>query len=303
MSLCYLGRSFVPTLAGAGGPPPAPMPGLRGGTPPRPEPAPAAEARPGFPAGAVAALVAAAVACYPRREARSARSAHAVVALQGPCAAGSASFAGDSAPAAGPVVNAKRTLVVRKSIKSCNHMYFKKEYKERHQRWLRNRAYSLYMKNKYKRAMRPVQRYGWDLITDKRDPATKEEALAEIQDSLDEACRIIDRVCVQGNLKPHLGASYKDKMCKVIKRGMIHKGLIEVPEDPFEPAYVTIGYTVPECHIKIEPRPWQLPGWKSPWSLWNEYNFWKELKAKKLEEAEAEAEAAKAAEEAVEAEA
>lgn len=28
-----------------------------------------------------------------------------------------------------------------------------------------------------------------------------------------------------------------------------------------------IGYTLPECTMIREPRPWQLPGWKSPWML------------------------------------
>lgn len=28
-----------------------------------------------------------------------------------------------------------------------------------------------------------------------------------------------------------------------------------------------IGYTLPECNLMREPRPWQLPGWKSPWML------------------------------------
>jgi hypothetical protein len=233
--------------------------------------------------------MAAAVACYSRREARSPRSARAVVALQGPGAPGVASFAGDSAPTVQPVVHAKRALVVRKSIQSCNKLFFKKEYGERHHKHLRHRSYNIFMKNKYKRQMRVVQRYGWDLITDKRDPATKEEAMAEVQDSLDEACRIIDQVCVQGCITRHVGAAAKDKMCRVIRRGLLHKGLIEKAEDPFEPAYVTIGYTVPECHFKREPKPWELPGWKSPWMLWNEYNFWKERKAARLEAEAAEA--------------
>ena len=35
---------------------------------------------------------------------------------------------------------------------------------------------------------------------------------------------------------------------------------------PFKATLVS-GYDLPECNLVREPRPWQLPGWKSPWML------------------------------------
>mmetsp|Transcript_138743 Transcript_138743/g.386907 ORF Transcript_138743/g.386907 Transcript_138743/m.386907 type:complete len:158 (-) Transcript_138743:154-627(-) len=147
-------------------------------------------------------------------------------------------------------------------------------YRDRARREIRNRAYNIFMKNKYKKAMKKVLRYTVELEFGDLQPDSFEAVMAEIKDQLDFACRTVDEVCVQGVIHRNTAARRKDRMCRAILRGCVVKGLLEQPTDPFKPAFETLGYEMPECHLTREPRPWQLPGWKSPWMLKREYDKW-----------------------------
>merc|ERR1719401_575663 len=210
----------------------------------------------------------------------SSRFARAGVLARGAQGAGAAlaTFAGVSAPTGEPGpcgIHAKRGLVARKSLYSCFNLYFKKRYDARHRNNIRNRAYNIFMKNKYKKAMKKVLRYTVELEFGDLKPASAAEALDNVKDLLDEACMTIDEVCVQGVIHRNTAARRKDRMCRAVLRGCVAQGLLQKPEDPFEPAFKTIGYDMPKCYKIREPRPWQLPGWKSPWMLYQEYSKWK----------------------------
>merc|ERR1719401_2818947 len=122
-------------------------------------------------------------------------------------------------------------------------------------------------------------RYTVDLEFGELKPASHEEVMSEIKERLDEACLTIDEVSTQGVIHRNTAARRKDRMCRAILRGCIVKGLLEKPKDPFEPAYKSIGYEMPKSSKSREPRPWQLPGWKSPWMLKREYTKWRRAAA------------------------
>jgi len=184
-------------------------------------------------------------------------------------------------PFAGAVVQSgtdEKPLVARKSMNSCYNLYFGNKkgfnYSDRARRNLRNRAYNIFMKNMYKKAMKRVLTYCIDLEFGDDTPASLDAVWGDVKDLLDEACEIVDEVCVQGVIHRNTAARRKDRMCRAILRGSIVKGLIKKPEDRFEPAYKTLKYEMPVCTLTREPRPWQLPGWKSPWMLKREYKKW-----------------------------
>jgi len=173
---------------------------------------------------------------------------------------------------------ADQSLVQCKALNSCKTLYFRRGdiYEDRHRRNLRNRTYNLFMRNKFKRMMRKVLKYAREIEFMDRDPGSVEKVMDEMKPMLDEACLLIDETCVQGVLHRHLAARRKDRMCRGILRACVAKGYIEKPEDPFKPAYEVIGYELPICYKIREPRPWQLPGWKSPWMLKREFDKWRQ---------------------------
>mmetsp|Transcript_22527 Transcript_22527/g.49780 ORF Transcript_22527/g.49780 Transcript_22527/m.49780 type:complete len:305 (-) Transcript_22527:132-1046(-) len=174
-------------------------------------------------------------------------------------------------------------VALRSVRTSCADLFFKRVdpiYEARHRDNLRNRAYNVYMTIKYRRAVRPVKRYGKSLISGETRVASVAEAIDKIKGELDNACLTVDEVCTQGVIHRKEAGEIKDNMLKIILRGCINQGLIEKPEDPFVPAYKTLGYTLPESFFLREPRPWQLPGWKSPWMLKREFDKWAEKKEK-----------------------
>ncbi|CAK9106797.1 30S ribosomal protein S20 [Durusdinium trenchii] len=176
-----------------------------------------------------------------------------------------------------------RGKVARRSLYSCYTLYFRRwrYYEDRARRNLRNRAYNIFMKNRYKKAMKKVLRYCAELEFDDKQPDSFQQVMDEVKDMLDEACEIIDEVTVQGVLHKNTAAKHKDRLFIAILRGSVKKGLIQKPEDPFTPAWKVIGYTLPECNMLREPRPWQLPGWKSPWMLKREWEKWRKLSGRK----------------------
>eukprot|EP00439_Symbiodinium_sp_Y106_P038143 s2047_g4.t1 len=139
-------------------------------------------------------------------------------------------------------VTSSRSKVARRSLYSCYTLYFRRwrYYEDRARRNLRNRAYNIFMKNKYKKAMKKVLRYTVELEYGDKQPASHQEVMDEVKDMLDEACEVIDEVT--------------DRMFHAILRGSEKKGLITRPsveEDPqnrFLPAYKIIGYELPKCN-------------------------------------------------------
>lgn len=151
-------------------------------------------------------------------------------------------------------------------------------YPPRAQKNMRNRAYNIFIKNNYKRAARQVNRYARQLIEGKENTGSLEKVMGEVSPKLDKAFKAIDMACVQGVINRIEAAEVKDSMCNLLATGCINRNYIEKPEDPFIPAFKLIGYEVPECNMVREPRPWQLPGWKSPWMLKKEYDRWQRQK-------------------------
>ncbi|CAE7467528.1 rpsT [Symbiodinium natans] len=184
-------------------------------------------------------------------------------------------------------VTSTRGKVARRSLYSCYTLYFRRwrYYEDRARRNLRNRAYNIFMKNKYKKAMKKVLRYGNELEYGDLQPASHDEVMEDVKEMMDEACEIIDEVTVQGVIHRNAAAKRKDRMFRAILRGSIRKGLLKKPDegdpDSFLPAYKIIGYEIPECNYVREPRPWQLPGWKSPWMLKWEWEKWRKLTGRK----------------------
>eukprot|EP00435_Cladocopium_sp_Y103_P073450 s462_g43.t1 len=218
-----------------------------------PRAAHARQAQDGRGVVAVALLGLAAVVCKARPSATTSRKGFAVsvTPTESPALAGG-SLSQDEA-------QSSRGLVARRSLYSCYTLYFRRwrYYEDRHaeteaedraRRNLRNRAYNIFMKNRYKKAMKKVLRYCVELEHYDKQPESHQQVMDEIKGMLDEACEIID----------------EDRMFRAILRGSVKKGLIKRPDDPFTPAYKAIGYTLPECNLMREPRPWQLPNHVEP---------------------------------------
>mmetsp|Transcript_32872 Transcript_32872/g.76015 ORF Transcript_32872/g.76015 Transcript_32872/m.76015 type:complete len:295 (+) Transcript_32872:57-941(+) len=182
-----------------------------------------------------------------------------------------------------------RGKVACRSVRSCYTLYFRrwKYYEDRARRNLRNRAYNIWMKNRYKKAMKKVLRFGYSLQQGDWQPKSHQEVMDKCKAMLDEACEVIDEVTVQGVLHRNTAAKRKDRMFRCILSGSVKKGVLERPsykenpENRFLPAYKVIGYELPECNFVREPRPWQLPGWKSPWMLKWEWEKWRKATGRK----------------------
>jgi len=169
----------------------------------------------------------------------------------------------------------------RSSLRGCETLYFRRGllvYPPRHQKNLRNRAYNLIMKAKFKRFVRLARRKGKEIEGGDWKPGSLKKAMKQLKVRMDQACETIDEACVQGVINRIAAAEVKDTMCKSILKGCIKAGYVEKPTDPFMPAFKALGYEIPECTLVREPRPWQLPGWKSPWMLKREYDRWQRKK-------------------------
>jgi len=167
-------------------------------------------------------------------------------------------------------------------LKSCQNLYFRrpKPYADKHRRNLRNRSYNIHMKYKYKKAMKKVIRYCKNIMDgiNEREFASMQEIIDGIQPYLDTAMITIDEVCVQGFIHRNYAARRKEKLCRYLFNAGLSKGLVEKPADRYIPKKDLIPYDIPPCYKTREPRPWQLPGWKSPWMLKREYEKWRASK-------------------------
>eukprot|EP00929_Paragymnodinium_shiwhaense_P004161 TRINITY_DN1048_c0_g1_i1.p1 TRINITY_DN1048_c0_g1~~TRINITY_DN1048_c0_g1_i1.p1 ORF type:complete len:345 (-),score=93.28 TRINITY_DN1048_c0_g1_i1:130-1113(-) len=253
-------------------------------------------AMPGLTAAAAAFVASATAAAAARRSSQARKtgvqkSAEAVCALMTatPAATRSVFVSSHSAPQVREEAE-RATLVGRKSRTSCWNLYFtQKEPADEKRRNLRNRAYNIFMRNKYKRAMKRVLDWALDFEYGEEDEkmqfGSKDEVLAAVKPLMDKACKTIDLVAVNGVLHPKAAVFRKDRLARNVMRGLVARGFITVTkeEKQFTPAYKLIGYDMPVTQYTREPRPWQLPGWKSPWMLKREFDKWqakKEAEAK-----------------------
>lgn len=165
-------------------------------------------------------------------------------------------------------------------------------YLVKHRKVLRNRNYNLWWKHKYKRGMWRVLRRVKDYMADDNQKFDSvEEVTSILKPTLDAAFLCLEKCVIQGVLKKGTAANRKSKMLKLIIRLCRGKGILTLTEEErkFTAPHKILGYEPPECLDLREPRPWQLPGWKSPWTLKTEYAKWLKKSgragAKKKEEA------------------
>jgi len=139
------------------------------------------------------------------------------------------------------------------------------------------------MRNAYKQACRKAARFGRELYRGEWEPGSLQDVMTKIKGPLDNAFAKVDKACVQGVINRIEAAENKDRVCRIILEGCQRRGYIK-NRDPYTPAFQKLGYEVPECNFVREPRPWQLPGWKSPWMLKKEYDRWLRKKRKEAGE-------------------
>jgi len=163
--------------------------------------------------------------------------------------------------------------------KTCKLLYFRRQarYMVEHRKVLRNRAYNLYYRNKYKRhtcyAIFEMRR----LFADENwKPTSLKQVKRKLKPKMDTALIWIERATIQGTIKPRRAMMAKEKLFDALMHFAKGKKLIKVTkaQADFTPAYKLLGYELPVVHQRREPRPWQLPGWKSVYELKREYDTW-----------------------------
>mmetsp|Transcript_23967 Transcript_23967/g.55330 ORF Transcript_23967/g.55330 Transcript_23967/m.55330 type:complete len:339 (-) Transcript_23967:63-1079(-) len=174
-------------------------------------------------------------------------------------------------------------------IKDAKVLYLKKRnYKNRHKKNLRNRAYNLCYRNRFKATISKIYRLCKQMLLEERPdnvPSSMEEAKAVFEPMFDEACFKLDDAAVQGVISKEEAVFRKDMMLKRVVNACAKCGYLELPEDIARtPAFEVLGYEVPKHDMLREPRPWQLPGWKSPWVLFAEFQQWENWRIEKAKE-------------------
>jgi len=165
---------------------------------------------------------------------------------------------------------------------TCKLLYFRRRarYMNEHRRVIRNRAYNLYFRNKYKRKSCQAifaMRYLFDSGSTFK-PTSVKHVKKKLKSKMDIALIWIERAAVQGTIKPWRAKMAKEKLFNAMLQFCIGKKLIKPTRDElnFTPAYKLLEYELPVIHQLREPRPWQLPGWKSVYELKTEYDKWLE---------------------------
>lgn len=164
-------------------------------------------------------------------------------------------------------------------MKSCYNLYFKRKwpYKKRHQKNIRGRAYNIFHKNRYKRWVQRANRLSRRILDDRYegpDFNSVAEVLAYVKPTLDKAFLTLDEVSIQGVLKRGEAVERKEFMCRLVVLACFKLGLFKEKPDRYQAQYKILGYEPPVCTMLREPRPWQLPGWKSPWMMRAEWKKW-----------------------------
>jgi hypothetical protein len=199
-----------------------------------------------------------------------------LVPQQAPVGSG-ASFAGASAPELfqGAQVSITARHSPGKPNKSCFKLFFKRRYGHKHINNLTEKSYKLWMVNRFKKRMRWCMRKIRAFQAGEEVWSSREEAVEKMTPLLDEAFHYVDVTGIQGLIQEDIIARSKDRVLIALRDALVQKGIIEKPADQFEPAFKTLGYEIPQCYAKREPRPWELPGYKSPWDIFDEYHEWK----------------------------
>jgi len=165
--------------------------------------------------------------------------------------------------------------------RSCFKLYFRCNYKHRKRKQLRQYAYNLFHKNRYKGAVRMVNRFCTALV---EDPDFNPPNMDWVRDytwrCMDNACNTLDWVAMQKVIKAEEARDIKERMVEKVARACVQKGLLkwEDKKDKYSPMNEFIGYTYPATRFLKEPRPWTLPGWKSAFDIRDEFFRWKARK-------------------------
>jgi len=172
-------------------------------------------------------------------------------------------------------------------IKDIRPLYLKKRnYKKRATKKLRARAYNMCIKANFKFKCKQA-RQKCKQISSGEPIASLEEAQQKLFPLFDECCLRLDEAAIQGVICADECKFRKDVMVKNLVEALVEIDIIDKP-DPFMASYEVVGYTPPVHDLIREPRPWLLPGWKSPWTLFREFQEWEEWRQEKAkQEAEA----------------
>lgn len=143
------------------------------------------------------------------------------------------------------------------------------------------------VRNKYMKAVRMLNRRCNRIVdgTITKKFENKEELLQDLDWFLTHCATTIDYANVQGVLDWWDVIGLKEHICRKILRTCVEKGFMDPGTDKYKTAADRIGYTWPTNEFYREPRPWLLPGWKTPWQLRDEWVEWKEKKKARLGEA------------------
>mmetsp|Transcript_145316 Transcript_145316/g.465596 ORF Transcript_145316/g.465596 Transcript_145316/m.465596 type:complete len:446 (-) Transcript_145316:118-1455(-) len=183
----------------------------------------------------------------------------------------------------------ERGSVAMKGIKNCDNLYFKKyEYMYNHmqKKQIRGRAYNIHWKLKCKKELRRVKRSIKMMQSgiEERTPKTLEEFMGKLKNKMDEASLVIDEAHIQGVYRDDVAIAQKLLLCQMVLKPAKAMGFIRkknrVYTMPHDEVKAKLGWDFPVCYTLREPRPWKLPGWKSPWVLRREYETWRSLWSK-----------------------
>jgi len=179
-------------------------------------------------------------------------------------------------------------------VLECNQLFFiRSNYKRRYLNKLRNRSYNLAVKSEFKKKVMQFNRYPKALYKGQLQPApaSMEEVWKDVKEGLDDVCLTLDRASIQGVIYPGEAVQRKEQILDRLYLAVVKAGLLERDaKDLFTPFRERLGYVYPTCHWLREPRPWMLPGFKTPQMLRTEFFAWRKVRRARLK-AEMEAQA------------
>lgn len=137
------------------------------------------------------------------------------------------------------------------------------------------------MKKEFSRKIKATNRYSTALYRGimKPMPATLEEVWGDMKEQLDETCLCIDRACIEGVIHQQTAVDRKemvlDRLLLALQKANIPLPVIpDLVDNRYTASWRRLGYTMPKCTWLREPRPWQLPGWKSAMDLRKEFKVY-----------------------------
>lgn len=172
----------------------------------------------------------------------------------------------------------RRTLRVRQIV---DMYYFKKEYKKRQRKRMRNWMYNVWKKSVYKwqwrKTFKQIKAIGER--SGKDAPADFEALIAEVKPDLDNMLLLLDEMAIDGIMNTGTAMKLKNALFTRLLDVSTKFGFKKRTNDKFLPAYATLGYELPKSKHIRQPRPWQLPGHKTLYQIRAE----KRLEVKRLE--------------------